>query len=154
VPSNQFADLTEPFRPELVAHCYRLLGSIQDAEDLVQDTYVRAWRGFGRFEGRSSVRHWLYTIATRTCLTALTDRPRRPLPSGLGAPSDDHRVTVPGREPSVAWLEPAPDSLLGGDPAAIVGADRDGWAHRPHHLVQRPGAGLGVRFGPGRQDGR
>jgi RNA polymerase sigma-70 factor (TIGR02960 family) len=120
VPSDQFADLTEPFRPELVAHCYRLLGSIQDAEDLVQDTYVRAWRGFGRFEGRSSVRRWLYTIATRTCLTALTDRPRRPLPSGLGSPSDDHRVAMPAREPSVAWLEPAPDTLLGGDPAAIV----------------------------------
>ena len=120
MPSDQFADLTEPFRPELVAHCYRLLGSIQDAEDLVQDTYVRAWRGCGRVEGRSSVRRWLYTIATRTCLTALTDRPRRALPSGLGGPSDDHRVAMPAREPSVAWLEPAPDTLLGGDPAAIV----------------------------------
>jgi RNA polymerase sigma-70 factor (TIGR02960 family) len=123
-PSDQentvFATVTEPFRPELVAHCYRLLGSIQDAEDLVQDTYVRAWRGFGRFEGRSSVRRWLYTIATRTCLTALETRPRRALPSGLGAPADDHRVVMPAREPSVAWLEPAPDTLLGGDPAAIV----------------------------------
>ncbi|HWG12767.1 MAG TPA: RNA polymerase subunit sigma-70, partial [Streptosporangiaceae bacterium] len=115
-----FAAVAEPFRPELLAHCYRLLGSIQDAEDLVQDTYVRAWRGFGRFEGRSSVRRWLDTIATRTCLTALETRPRRPLPSGLGAPADDHRVTMPDREPSVAWLEPAPDALLGGDPAAIV----------------------------------
>jgi RNA polymerase sigma-70 factor (TIGR02960 family) len=118
--AGQFAALAEPFRPELLAHCYRLLGSVHDAEDLVQETYVRAWRGFGQFEGRSSVRRWLYTIATRTCLTALETRPRRPLPSGLGAPADDHRVAMPAREPSVAWLEPAPDALFGGDPAAIV----------------------------------
>jgi RNA polymerase sigma-70 factor (TIGR02960 family) len=117
----EFAALTAPFRSELVAHCYRLLGSIHDAEDLVQETYVRAWRGYAQFEGRSSLRRWLYTIATRTCLTALTDRPRRALPSGLGGPADDHRVAVPSREPAMAWLEPAPDSLLGGDPATIVG---------------------------------
>ncbi|MFI9152865.1 RNA polymerase subunit sigma-70 [Streptomyces sp. NPDC053367] len=122
----EFAARTEPYRPELVAHCYRIVGSIHDAEDLVQDTYVRAWRAFGRFEGRSSVRRWLYTIATRVCLTALETRDRRPLPSGLGAPSDDHRVTVAGREPSVPWLQPAPDALLGaGDPAAVV-SDRTG----------------------------
>jgi len=117
---GQFTAVAEPYRAELLAHCYRLLGSVQDAEDLVQETYVRAWRGFGQFEGRSSVRRWLYTIATRTCLTALAGRPRRPLPSGLGAPAEDHRVAMPAREPSVAWLEPAPDALFGGDPAAIV----------------------------------
>jgi RNA polymerase sigma-70 factor (TIGR02960 family) len=117
----EFAALAEPFRPELLAHCYRLLGSIHDAEDLVQETYLRAWRGFDRFEGRSSVRRWLYKIATMACLTALETRARRPLPSGLGAPLDDHRVAVAAREPSVAWLQPAPDSLFGsGDPAAIV----------------------------------
>ncbi|WP_285630461.1 sigma-70 family RNA polymerase sigma factor [Actinoallomurus iriomotensis] len=122
----EFAALVEPFRPELLAHCYRILGSIHDAEDLVQETYVRAWRGFGRFEGRSSVRRWLYKIATMACLTALERRARRPLPSGLGAPSDDHRVAVAGSEPSVAWLQPAPDALFAaGDPAAIV-ADRTG----------------------------
>ncbi|HEY3482003.1 MAG TPA: RNA polymerase subunit sigma-70 [Streptomyces sp.] len=120
-PNAEFAAVTEPFRPELLAHCYRLLGSIHDAEDLVQETLVRAWKSFDRFEGRSSVRRWLYKIATMACLTALETRSRRPLPSGLGAPSDDHRVTVAPREPSVAWLQPAPDALLGlGDPAAVV----------------------------------
>ena len=122
MPSDaEFAALAEPFRPELLAHCYRILGSIHDAEDLVQETYLRAWRAFDRFEGRSSVRRWLYKIATMACLTALETRSRRPLPSGLGAPADDHRVAVAAREPSVAWLQPAPDALFGaGDPAAIV----------------------------------
>jgi RNA polymerase sigma-70 factor (TIGR02960 family) len=124
MPSDaEFAALAEPFRPELLAHCYRILGSIHDAEDLVQETYLRAWRGFGRFEGRSSLRRWLYKIATMACLTALESRSRRPLPSGLGAPSDDHRVAVAPPEPSVAWLQPAPDTLFGGDdPAAVVSA--------------------------------
>src|SRR5882757_2422734 len=134
MPSNaQFAAMTGPFRPELLAHCYRLLGSIHDAEDLVQETYLRAWRGFGRFEGRSTVRRWLYQIATMACLTALEARSRRPLPSGLGAPSDDHRVAMAPGEPSVPWLQPAPDALFGaasgtafgGDPAAVV-AGRSG----------------------------
>jgi RNA polymerase sigma-70 factor, ECF subfamily len=120
-PGTEFATLTEPFRPELLAHCYRILGSIHDAEDLVQDTYLRAWRAFGGFEGRSSVRRWLYKIATMACLTALRTRSRRPLPSGLGAPADDHRVAVAAGEPSVPWLQPAPDALFGtGDPASIV----------------------------------
>lgn len=123
MPSNaEFADLTEPYRRELLAHCYRILGSIHDAEDLVQETYLRAWRAFDRFEGRASVRRWLYKIATMACLTALDTRTRRPLPSGLGAPSDDHRVAVAAPEPSVPWLQPAPDALFGllSDPAAIV----------------------------------
>jgi RNA polymerase sigma-70 factor (ECF subfamily) len=128
-----FAALTEPYRPELLAHCYRILGSIHDAEDLVQEAYLRAWRAFDRFEGRASVRRWLYKIATMACLTALDGRARRPLPSGLGAPSDDHRVAVAPREPAVPWLQPAPDALFdppsdplpgplsgAGDPAAIV----------------------------------
>src|SRR5437763_1835681 len=119
MPSDaEFAALAEPFRPELLAHCYRILGSIHDAEDLVQETFLRAWRGFGRFEGRSSVRRWLYKIATMACLTALETRSRRPLPSGLGAPSDDHRVAVAPAETSVPWLQPAPDALF--NPAAIV----------------------------------
>ncbi|MGW4526812.1 RNA polymerase subunit sigma-70 [Amycolatopsis sp. NPDC004378] len=111
-----FAAHTEQFRPELLAHCYRLLGSIHDAEDLVQETYLRAWRAFGGFEGRSSVRRWLYKIATTACLTALETRARRPLPSGLGAPADDHRVAVAAADPTVPWLQPAPDF----DPAAVV----------------------------------
>lgn len=122
MPSDaDFAVLTEPFRPELLAHCYRILGSIHDAEDLVQETYLRAWRGFGGFEGRSSVRGWLYKIATMACLTALETRSRRPLPSGLGAPSEDHRAAVALGGPSVPWLQPAPDALFdAGDPATIV----------------------------------
>jgi RNA polymerase sigma-70 factor (TIGR02960 family) len=117
----EFVALAEPFRPELLAHCYRILGSIDEAEDLVQETFLRAWRAFGRFEGRSSVRRWLYKIATMACLTALEKRSRRPLPSGLAAPSDDHRVALAAGDPSVAWLQPAPDALFGGDdPAAIV----------------------------------
>jgi RNA polymerase sigma-70 factor (ECF subfamily) len=123
---DDFAALAEPFRPELLAHCYRMLGSIHDAEDLVQETYLRAWRGFARFEGRSSVRRWLYKIATMACLTALETRTLRPLPSGLGAPSDDHRVAVAAREPSVAWLQPAPDALVGADDPAVVAVRRTG----------------------------
>ncbi|MFC0111745.1 sigma-70 family RNA polymerase sigma factor [Kibdelosporangium aridum] len=127
MPSDaEFAALTEPLRPELLAHCYRILGSIHDAEDLVQDTYLRAWRAFDRFEGRSSVRRWLYKIATMACLTALERRSRRPLPSGLGAPSDDHRVAVAPGEPTVPWLQPAPDRLLGADDPATIVAGRTG----------------------------
>jgi RNA polymerase sigma-70 factor (ECF subfamily) len=123
----EFAALAEPFRPELLAHCYRMLGSIHDAEDLVQETYLRAWRGFDRFEGRSSIRRWLYKIATMACLTAMQTRSRRPLPSGLGAPSDDRwpsASSVPpasSPEPAVDWLQPIPDSVLTGeDPAGVV----------------------------------
>jgi RNA polymerase sigma-70 factor (ECF subfamily) len=127
MPSDaEFAALAEPFRPELLAHCYRILGSIHEAEDLVQETYLRAWRAFDRFEGRSSVRRWLYKIATMACLTALETRSRRPLPSGLGAPSDDHRVAVAAREPSVPWLQPAPDALFGADDPAVIVAGRTG----------------------------
>jgi RNA polymerase sigma-70 factor (TIGR02960 family) len=127
MPSNaDFAAMAEPFRPELLAHCYRMLGSIHDAEDLVQETYLRAWRAFGSFEGRSSVRRWLYKIATMACLTALQTRSRRPLPSGLGAPADDHRVAVARGETSVAWLQPAPDALFGADDPAVVVASRTG----------------------------
>lgn len=120
-PEASFADVAETYRPELLAHCYRMLGSIHDAEDLVQETYLRAWRAFDRFEGRSTVRRWVYKIATMACLTALESRARRPLPSGLGAPARDPAVAVADREPMVPWLQPAPDALLGsGDPAAIV----------------------------------
>jgi RNA polymerase sigma-70 factor, ECF subfamily len=111
--SGEFVRDTEPFRRELVAHCYRMLGSLHDAEDVVQETYLRAWRSYGQFEHRSSVRTWLHRIATNACLTALQHGGRRVLPYELGGPSDDPH-TVPVAEPNVAWLEPIPD------PEAVV----------------------------------
>jgi RNA polymerase sigma-70 factor (ECF subfamily) len=119
---EEFARSTEPFRRELLAHCYRMLGSLDEAEDLVQETYLRAWRSHTGFEGRSSVRVWLYRIATNACLTALEQRGRRALPSGLGAPSDDPAAPAV-TESEVSWLEPIPDALVtpqAEDPAAIV----------------------------------
>ncbi|MEV6862676.1 sigma-70 family RNA polymerase sigma factor [Streptosporangium subroseum] len=110
----------EPFRTELLAYCYRMLGSAHDVEDLVQDTYLRAWRAREQYDDtRSSLRTWLYRIATNVCLTALEVRGRRPLPSGLVAASDPLGPLVQGE--SAAWLQPLPDSLLeAGDPAEAV----------------------------------
>src|SRR5438552_7731234 len=85
-----FGELVEPHRRALHAHCYRMLGSLQDAEDAVQETLLRAWRGLKRFEGRSSVRSWLYTIATNVCLRAIERRPSRVLPIDYGPPGDPH----------------------------------------------------------------
>jgi RNA polymerase sigma-70 factor, ECF subfamily len=119
---EDFQTLAEPFRRELLAYCYRMLGSVHDAEDLVQETYLRAWRAYDRFEGRSSLRTWLYRIATNACLTALEGRGRRPLPSGLGAPSSDPTSEL-AQSPEVPWVEPVPDAMVGAgpdDPAAIV----------------------------------
>jgi RNA polymerase sigma-70 factor (ECF subfamily) len=94
-----------------------MLGSVHDAEDLVQETMVRAWRAYDRFEGRSTLRTWLYRIATTQCLTALESRARRPLPAGLGGPSETGGQPLDRRD-EVPWLEPLPT----GDPAAIVAA--------------------------------
>jgi RNA polymerase sigma-70 factor, ECF subfamily len=119
----EFARDTEPFRRELVAHCYRMLGSAHDAEDLVQETYLRAWRSYGEFENRSSVRTWLYRIATNACLTALQHRSRRVLPSGLGGPTDDPATQPLPGPPEATWLQPIPDAWVArasDDPAAIV----------------------------------
>jgi RNA polymerase sigma-70 factor, ECF subfamily len=115
-----FDRLVEPFRKELLAYCYRMLGSAHDAEDLVQDTYLRAWRAREQYdETRSSPRTWLYRIATNACLTALEVRQRRPLPSGQVAASDPLGPFVRGE--NVAWLQPLPDSFLDtGDPASAV----------------------------------
>ena len=110
---REFMALVEPLRGELMAHCYRMLGSVHDAEDLVQETYIRAWRAFHGFEGRSSLRTWMYQIATNTCLTALQSRSRRPLPTGLGAPASDPSGALESR-PEITWLEPMPDRLVAG----------------------------------------
>lgn len=119
---EDFPRLADPFRRELLAHCYRMLGSVHDAEDLVQETYLRAWRAYDKFEGRSSMRTWLHRIATNTCLDALESRGRRPLPTGLGAPSADPSDDLVEQH-EVPWLEPVPDAMVGADgadPAAIV----------------------------------
>ncbi len=120
---EQFMHLVEPLRRELTAHCYRMLGSVHDAEDQVQETYLRAWRAFHRFEGRSSVRTWMYQIATNTCLTALQGRARRPLPTGLGAPASEATGALESR-PEIPWLEPLPDAVVAGtaptDPEASM----------------------------------
>ena len=120
--SEDFASLTGHFRGELLAHCYRMLGSAEEAEDLVQETYLRAWRSFDGFEGRSSVRTWLYRIATNVCLTAIERRGRRPLPSGLGGPAENADIPLVDA-PEVPWLQPFADALLtgeGDDPAAVT----------------------------------
>ena len=107
-----FGRLVEPHRRELHAHCYRMLGSVHDAEDALQDAMLRAWRGLPRFEGRSSLRSWLYTIATNTCLNVIAKRPRRVLPVDYGPAADPHQG--PG-EPIVesVWVEPYPDVPMG-----------------------------------------
>ncbi len=105
---TDFAAHAEPYRRELLAHCYRMTGSLHDAEDLVQETFLRAWKAYDRFEGKSSVRTWLHRIATNTCLTALEGRQRRPVPTGLGASSSDPADELVKRS-EVPWLEPLPD---------------------------------------------
>jgi RNA polymerase sigma-70 factor, ECF subfamily len=149
--SSDFARLADPFRRELLAHCYRMLGSVHDAEDAVQETFLRAWRGYDQFEGRSSLRQWLYRIATNACLRALEQGGRRPLPSGLGAPSEDPDVPLASPGPEVRWLQPMPGALLGsqpGDPAAVVtsrGSVRLAFIAALQHLPARQRAVLILR---------
>jgi RNA polymerase sigma-70 factor (ECF subfamily) len=125
--SEEFISRAQRYRPELLAYCYRMLGSLGDAEDAVQETFLRAWRSYAAFEARASERTWLYRIATNTCLSALTHHSRRVLPSGLGGPSDDSAEPPNSADATVRWLQPIPDAGLGlddNDPATIV-AGRD-----------------------------
>ena len=112
---REFEMRTGPLRNELLAHCYRMLGSAQEAEDQVQETYLRAWRAYHRFEGRSSIRTWMYRIATNTCLNALGSSARRQLPTGLGQGPSDPRGALSSR-PEVPWLEPLPEAMVGAAP--------------------------------------
>jgi RNA polymerase sigma-70 factor (ECF subfamily) len=114
---GDFQEVANTYRRELLAHCYRMTGSVHEAEDLVQETYLRAWRAFHGFEGRSSVRTWLYRIATNVCLTNLEGRTRRPLPTGLGT-ADSQAGDALELDHEVPWLEPVPDT-------SVVVADRD-----------------------------
>jgi RNA polymerase sigma-70 factor, ECF subfamily len=122
--TDEFTSRATPFRGELLAYCYRMLGSAEEAEDLVQETYLRAWRGYERFEDRASMRTWLYRIATNVCLTAIERRSRRPLPSGLGGPAEDPGAQLVAA-PEVPWLQPFAGPVLAAgydDPAAVTAA--------------------------------
>ncbi|WP_086827826.1 sigma-70 family RNA polymerase sigma factor [Streptomyces sp. NRRL B-24572] len=143
----EFARSTDPHRRELLAYCYRMLGSAHEAEDLVQDTLLRAWRAFDRYDARrASVRTWLYRIATNACLTALDTRTRRPLPSGLGTPDEDP-LTPLEFAPEVPWLQPIPDAWLA-DPGQVVAARgtlRLAWVAAVQFLTARQRAVLILR---------
>jgi RNA polymerase sigma-70 factor (TIGR02960 family) len=114
-----FHELTGPYLGELRLHCYRILGSIQDAEDVLQETLLAAWRGLGQYEGRASMRTWLYRIATNRCLNALRDDARRPRP----LPTPPFQAVEPTRHSEPLWLEPYPDVLLDGLPDTAAGPE-------------------------------
>ena len=141
----------EAYRPELIGYCYRMLGSAFEAEDAVQDTLVRAWRSFDRFEGRAALRSWLYRIATNVCLSMLASAQRRVRPMDLG-PAGSGRATDPGEpRPDEIWVGPVPDSRVlpeGTDPADVV-AERESirlaFVAALHHLPPRQRAVLILR---------
>src|SRR3954454_4091278 len=109
---DDFAALVERHRRELQVHCYRMVGSLEDAEDLVQETALRAWRKRGDFAGRSTFRAWLYRIATNACLDLLQRRPSRVLPMDVAPAADpEQELPSPSERP---WLDPYPDALLEG----------------------------------------
>src|SRR5262245_27964394 len=120
-PAQGFEEQFEQHRVELTAYCYRMLASPFEAEDAVQDTFIRAWRGIERFEGRAALRSWLYRIATNVCLDMLGSRERRARPMDLG-PAREPVESNLNALPEVTWIEPAPDSLVlgDGDPAEIA----------------------------------
>lgn len=127
-PDRELVQRIKPFRRELLAHCYRMLGSVEDAEDVVQETYLRAWRAYDTLADPSSLRPWLYKIATNACLTAIEQRKHRALPSGLGAPSSDPHGQLVIAGGDVEWIEPVPDALVTveSDGPASIAAAREG----------------------------
>ena len=116
---DAFRELTDPYRRELLAHCYRMLGSLTDAEDMLQETLLAAWRGLPRFQGRSSLRSWLYRIATNTCLNAMRSTARR-VPT---EPKPPFQPPDPTRRDEITWLQPYPDTLLDGIADAAPGPE-------------------------------
>src|SRR5204863_6873892 len=139
-----FGRLVEPYRAELHAHCYRMLGSVHDAEDALQDAMLRAWRGLARFEGRSSLRSWLYTIATNASLTAIERRPKRVLPIDYGPASDPHGDGLGLPPIESVWVEPYPDQAMGSRTAsrrrtpATRCARASSWPSSPRSSTRRP----------------
>jgi RNA polymerase sigma-70 factor (ECF subfamily) len=130
---DAFRRLVEPHRTELHAHCYRMLGSLHDAEDALQDALLRAWRGLRGFDGRGSFRAWLYKIATNTCLDAIARRPKRVLPIDYGAPARPGLAEPEERLAEAVWVEPYPDEQLGLE---------DGYAAPEARYEQREGVEL------------
>src|SRR5258708_5965039 len=120
VVSEDFARLTDPFRPELLAHCYRMLGSVHDAEDQVQETMIRAWRSYGEFEGRASLPTWLYPVATNACPRALENTSRPPFPSRLCRPGE-----YPEAPPDAARLDKYATASQNADIPAVLQLLRD-----------------------------
>src|ERR1700693_1017184 len=141
------AEQLEQHRAELTAHCYRMLGSPFEAEDAVQETLIRAWRGIERFEGRAALRSWLYRIATNVSLDMLNGRERRARPMDLG-PSWNPDGPIGGQLPEVTWIEPLPDGLVlapEGDPAEVAVSRetiRLAFVAAPQHPPPRQRAGL------------
>lgn len=111
--SQRFSELTEPFRRELQVHCYRILGTLYEAEDIVQETMLRAWKRLDTYQGRASFRSWLYKIATNACLDALDQRRSRRLLPNQSGPASDPRIQIAPPKPELIWLEPIPDEWLG-----------------------------------------
>lgn len=123
VQDDEFARDVEPYRRGLLAHCYRMLGSWDEAEDALQETFLRAWRAYARLEQKDLLRNWLYRIASNTCLSALDRRGRRAVPSGLGAPSTNPDIDPPVPDRDASWIQPIADGVVAGshnDPAEIV----------------------------------
>ncbi|GAA0560548.1 sigma-70 family RNA polymerase sigma factor [Paractinoplanes ferrugineus] len=138
-----FTEAAGPLRPEILVHCYRMLGSAADAEDAVQETFLRAWRGFDQFEGRSSVRTWLYRIATNVCLRFVEQRARRVLPAGLGEPELEWHRPARSASAGTRWVGPLPV-----DPAAVSGereSVRLAFVAALQHLPARQRAALILR---------